>query len=317
MKAEHSLAQLCAAFDVKRSGYQAWAKAGPSAQQRADAALLPKIRASFTRHKGRYGAPRIREELAGAGARHSGKRIARLMQGAGLRGLCSRRYVPRTTQSDHDQPIAPNLLAQRPAPTGPNQTWVTDLTYVPTWAGVAYVCFIVDAFSRMIVGWRVAGHMRTSMVLDALEMARWSRGTRLPDLRCHSDAGSQFTSVRYGERLVSHDLAFRVLADLRVRFFERLIPLVPEGLRGVRSGDVLSRFVGDVDLYEMAADFGRGGLPQFGIEIENRHFRAGICEAPRGSCTQSRGAAGHDRHPSLAQSSHCSLPFLACLAPPS
>ena len=79
--------------------------------------------------------------------------------------------------------------------------WVTDLTYVPTWSGVAYVCFIVDAFSRMIVGWRVAAHMRTDMVLDALEMARWSRGTHLEGLRCHSDAGSQFTSVRYGERL--------------------------------------------------------------------------------------------------------------------
>jgi len=78
---------------------------------------------------------------------------------------------------------------------------VTDLTFVPTWAGVAYVCFIVDAHSRMIVGWRVASHMRTSMVLDALEMARWSRGNTLQDLICHSDAGSQFTSIRYGERL--------------------------------------------------------------------------------------------------------------------
>jgi putative transposase len=74
-------------------------------------------------------------------------------------------------------------------------------TYVATWAGVAYVCFIVDAFSRMIVGWRVASHMRTSMVLDAMEMARWSRGARLKGLRCHSDAGSQFTSLRWGERL--------------------------------------------------------------------------------------------------------------------
>ena len=86
-------------------------------------------------------------------------------------------------------------------PSRPNELWVTDLTYVPTWGGVAYVCFIVDAFSRMIVGWRVAAHMRTDMVLDALEMARWSRGTQLEGLRCHSDAGSQFTSVRYGERL--------------------------------------------------------------------------------------------------------------------
>jgi putative transposase len=76
-----------------------------------------------------------------------------------------------------------------------------DLTFVPTWAGVAYVCFIIDAFSRMIVGWRVASHMRTTMVLDALEMARWSRGNLLAGLTCHSDAGSQFTSIRYGERL--------------------------------------------------------------------------------------------------------------------
>ncbi|WP_139805855.1 DDE-type integrase/transposase/recombinase, partial [Mycobacterium avium] len=74
-------------------------------------------------------------------------------------------------------------------------------TFVPTWAGVAYVCFITDAYSRMIVGWRVASHMRTTMVLDALEMARWSRGIILEGLRCHSDAGSQFTSLRYGERL--------------------------------------------------------------------------------------------------------------------
>jgi putative transposase len=80
--------------------------------------------------------------------------------------------------------------------------WVTDLTFVPTWAGVAYVCFITDAYSRMIVGWRVASHMRTTMVLDAIEMARWSRGNRLVGLISHSDAGSQFTSIRYGERLV-------------------------------------------------------------------------------------------------------------------
>ena len=84
--------------------------------------------------------------------------------------------------------------------TAPNKLWVTDLTYVPTWAGVAYACFIVDAFSRTIVGWRVAAHMRTELVLDALEMARWSRCTQLEGLRCHSDAGSQFTSIRYGER---------------------------------------------------------------------------------------------------------------------
>ena len=85
--------------------------------------------------------------------------------------------------------------------TAPNQLWVTDLTFLPTKAGVAYVCFIIDAYSRMIVGWRVAPNMNKETVLDAIEMARWSRGKYLPGLRCHSDAGSQFTSIRYGERL--------------------------------------------------------------------------------------------------------------------
>ena len=112
MKTEHSLAQLCAAFEVRRSGYQAWMKAEPSERERTDAALLTKIRTVHTQHKGRYGAPRIQEELATQGDRHGCKRIARLMKAAGIRGRCARRFVPCTTQSDHDQPIAPNLLAE-------------------------------------------------------------------------------------------------------------------------------------------------------------------------------------------------------------
>jgi putative transposase len=91
----------------------------------------------------------------------------------------------------------PDLVRRDFTAAAPNQLWVLDLTYVPTWAGgVAYVCFIVDVFSRMIVGWRVASHMATTMVLDAVDMASWSRGARIAGLRCHSDAGSQFTSVR-------------------------------------------------------------------------------------------------------------------------
>jgi transposase InsO family protein len=107
----------------------------------------------------------------------------------------------RTTRRDRSAGRHPDLVKRQFRAERPNQLWVTDLTFVATWAGVAYVCFIVDAFSRMIVGWRVAGHMRTPMVLDAIEMARWNRGLHHPDLRCHSDAGSQFTSIRYGERL--------------------------------------------------------------------------------------------------------------------
>jgi putative transposase len=122
------------------------------------------------------------------------------MRQAGIRGVRrGKRLV--TTRPDASAPRAPDLVKRNFTASAPNQLWVTDLTYVATWSGFAYVCFIVDAFSRMIVGWRVATTMRTDMVLDALEMARWSRGTHLEGLVAHSDAGSQFTSVRYGERL--------------------------------------------------------------------------------------------------------------------
>ncbi len=122
------------------------------------------------------------------------------MRAEGIEGVVRTKRV-RTTKRDDTAARHPDLVKRNFTATRPNELWVTDLTFVPTFAGIAYVCFIVDAFSRMIVGWRVASHMRTEMVLDAIEMARWSRGTQLEGLRCHSDAGSQFTSLRYGERL--------------------------------------------------------------------------------------------------------------------
>ena len=97
----------------------------------------------------------------------------------------------RTTRATAGADRHPDLVGRDFTATEPNQLWVTDLTHVPTWAGMGYVCFITDAYSRMIVGWRVAANMRTQVVLDAIEMARFSRGTRLTGLRCHSDAGSQ------------------------------------------------------------------------------------------------------------------------------
>ncbi len=122
------------------------------------------------------------------------------MRAAGIQGARRGKQV-RTTKADPAAARHPDLVKRKFAASAPNQLWVTDLTFVPTWAGVAYVCFIVDAYSRMIVGWRVASHMRTAMVLDALEMARGSRGNTVPGLTGHADAGSQFTSIRYGERL--------------------------------------------------------------------------------------------------------------------
>lgn len=122
------------------------------------------------------------------------------MRAAGIEGARRSKRV-KTTRPDPASARHPDLVKREFTAEAPNRLWVTDLTFVPTLARVAYVCFIVDVFSRMIVGWRVASHMRTEMVLDAIEMARWSRGARHEDLRCHSDAGSQFTSIRYGERL--------------------------------------------------------------------------------------------------------------------
>ena len=163
--------------------------------------MIPILVAMWTANYRVYGAHKLWKAARRAGHEIGRDQVARLMRQAGIEGVS-----PTATVAHHDARIRPrrgrriSCNATSP-PTMPNELWVTDLTYVPTWAGVAYVCFIVDAFSRMIVGWRVASHMRTGMVLDALEMARWSRGTRLEGLRCHSDAGSQFTSIRYGERL--------------------------------------------------------------------------------------------------------------------
>ena len=147
---------------------------------------------------GRDQVARLMRELGIAGARRH--KLARLMRELGIAGARRHKRV-RTTRADERAARHPDLVDRRFMASRPNQLWVTDLTYMPTWAGVAYVGFIVDVFSRTIVGWRAAANMRTDMVLDALEMARWSRGTKLPGLVCHSDAGSQFTAVRFGERL--------------------------------------------------------------------------------------------------------------------
>jgi transposase InsO family protein len=205
MKAEHSLTALCAAFGVKRSGYHAWVQAAASARERTDAVLRGQIRTVHTQHRGRYGAPRIQAELAAQGARHGCKRIARLMRAAGLRGLCARRFVPRTTQSDHDQPIAPNRLATHPAPTGPNQTWVTDLTYVWTAEGWLYVAVMLDLWSRYVVGWATGETLHARLARRAAQMALQHR--RPPrGLLHHSDRGVQYASGEYHDLLAAAGL---------------------------------------------------------------------------------------------------------------
>ena len=171
-----------------------------SARARRDAELGPALVALWEDNYRVYGVRKLWKTARRAGHDVGRDQVARLMRAAGIEGARRGKRV-RTTKPDLAAARHPDLVQRKFTASGPNQLWVTDLTFVPTWAGVAYVCFIVDAYSRMIVGWRVASHMRTTMVLDALEMARWSRGNMLPGLISHSDAGSQFTSIRYGERL--------------------------------------------------------------------------------------------------------------------
>jgi len=189
-----------AGVQVAPSTYYAAKSRPPSARAQRDALMGPVIRELWEDNYRVYGAHKIWKAAQRAGYDIGRDQVARLMRAADIEGVRRTKRV-RTTKPDPTGARHPDLVQRDFTATGPNQLWVTDLTYVSTWAGVAYVCFITDVFSRMIVGWRVASHMRTTMVLDAIEMARWSRGTQLEGLRCHSDAGSQFTSIRYGERL--------------------------------------------------------------------------------------------------------------------
>jgi putative transposase len=185
---------------VAPSTYYAAKTRPPSSRAQRDAVMIPILLALWVANYRVYGAHKLWKAARRAGHDIGRDQVARLMRAAGMVGVCRRRRL-RTTRPDDTAVRHPDLVRRDFTATAPNQLWVTDLTYVPTWAGVAYVCFIVDAFSRRIVGWRVASHMRTTMVLDAVDMAAWSRGARVDGLRCHSDAGSQFTSVRWGERL--------------------------------------------------------------------------------------------------------------------
>jgi len=185
---------------VAPSTYYAARGRPASARSRRDRELTGLLVELWAANYEVYGARKLWKAARRAGHDVGRDQVARLMRAAGIAGARRDKRV-RTTRPDPAAPRWPDLVARDFTAAAPNQLWVTDLTFVATWSGVGYVCFILDAYSRVIVGWRVASHMRTSIVTDALEMARSARGTRLGGLRCHSDAGSQFTSLRYGERL--------------------------------------------------------------------------------------------------------------------
>jgi putative transposase len=195
---------ICRALQIAPSTYYAAKRreTSPSARAVRDAVLMQVLMVLWVANRKVYGAHKLWKAARRAGHDIGRDRVARLMRELCIEGISRRRKKIFTTISDPDATRAPDLVNRNFKATAPNELWVTDLTYVPTRSGMAYVCFIVDAFSRRIVGWRVASNMRTDMVLDALEMARASRGARrLIGLVAHSDAGSQFTSVRFTERL--------------------------------------------------------------------------------------------------------------------
>ena len=145
-----------------------------------------------------YGRPRIFAELKEQGERVGEKRVGRLMTEAGIRGASRRRRGPKTTCRNEDARPAPDLVDRDFSVEGPDQLWVADITYIPTWAGFLYLAVVLDAWSRRVVGWAMATHLRTELVLDALNMALWQR--RPQAVIHHSDQGTQYTSIAFGLR---------------------------------------------------------------------------------------------------------------------
>jgi putative transposase len=192
------VAAMARVLSVSKAGYYAWARRPPSARAKADAALLKRIRTVHLSSRETYGSPRVHALLRGLGERHSRKRIARLMREAGLAGASHRRGGPVTTRRDQEARPAPDLVDRNFAAEAPNQLWVADITFVPTAAGFLYLAVVLDAFSRRIVGWAMANHLRAELVLDALEMAVGQRRPR--EVIHHSDQGSQYTSLAFGKR---------------------------------------------------------------------------------------------------------------------
>jgi len=193
----YPIATMCRVLGVSTSGYYAWLRREPSERSRQDAELTEQIRAIHARSDGTYGVPRVHAELGAEGVRVGRNRVARLMRAAGLQGVTRRKFVTTTQRSATSRP-APDLVDRDFTAEGRDQLWVADITYIATWAGVLYLAVVLDAWSRRVVGWSMASHLRTELVLDALGMAL---SQRQPDgVIHHSDQGCQYTSIAFGSR---------------------------------------------------------------------------------------------------------------------
>ena len=200
-KAQHSVAQMCRVLQMAPSAYYAWQHRQPSRRTQANLALAEQIRAIHERSRCTYGAPRIHAELRASKQLISRKRVARLMRQAGLVGRPPRRFR-RTTVADskvqRDDLVQRNFTA-----AAPDQKWFGDITYIRTWEGWLYLAVILDAYSRKVVGWAMADHLRAELATDALKMALNTRRPK-PGLIHHTDRGVQYTSTAYGELLTAY-----------------------------------------------------------------------------------------------------------------
>jgi putative transposase len=196
-RADYPVATQCRVLGVSPSGFYAWLDRGPSARRVTDEVLLKRIRTIHSASRGTYGAPRIHAELVDEGRRIGRKRVARLMREAELCGVSRRKWITTTRRRPDARP-APDLVERDFAADEPDRLYVADITYVPTWAGFLFLAVVLDACTRRIVGWAMANHLRTELVLDALNMALHQR--RPTDVIHHSDQGTQYTSIAFGLR---------------------------------------------------------------------------------------------------------------------
>ena len=196
-RADHRAATMCRVLGVSPSGYYAWRRRPASRRCREDRSLRQRIEGIHQQSRHTYGAPRIHAELAAEGTRVGRKRVARLMREAGLAGVSRRKQARTTTRSEERRPV-PDLVERDFTAAGPDRLWVADITYIPTWSGFLYLAVVLDAWSRRVVGWSMATHLRTELVLEALNMAIWRR--RPERVVHHSDQGTQYTSIAFGIR---------------------------------------------------------------------------------------------------------------------
>jgi len=195
---------LCAALDVSPAGYYAWRDRPASARQQHQDALLVEIRAIHAEFKARYGSPRIHAELEARGHDGCVNTVAKLMRDHDIRAKTARKFRC-TTNSTHDLPVAENLLDRQFDPESANESWVADITYIPTREGWLYLAAVEDLYSRRVVGWSIADHLESRLVVDALALAV---ERRLPGegLLAHSDRGSQYASDHYQSLLAKHGI---------------------------------------------------------------------------------------------------------------